>query len=118
MHFHEHPHEHPHQPVMTRRHALQLGGLGLGGMLLAACTSSSTGSSSTAATQQTSTSLGAVDLGTLPGFSEFADTVKVIANGDLWLVESNGLPAHNMMVGITSWQQQVPLAMNYTGTNA
>lgn len=118
MHFHEHPHEHPHQPVMTRRHALQLGGLGLGGILLAACTSSSTVSSSTAAAQQTSTSLGAVDLSTLPGFSEFADTVKVIANGDLWLVESSGLPAHNMMVGITSWQQQVPLAMNYTGTNA
>jgi len=32
-------------------------------------------------------------------------------------VSSNGIPAHNMMVGITSWQQQVPIAQPYTGTN-
>jgi len=42
----------------------------------------------------------------------------VFASGDYWQVESNGLPAHNMMVGITSWQQQVPLAMTYKGSNA
>ncbi|MBU6324430.1 MAG: T9SS type A sorting domain-containing protein, partial [Bacteroidetes bacterium] len=29
-----------------------------------------------------------------------------------------GIPAHNMMVGITSWQQQVPLPQCYNGTNA
>ena len=45
-------------------------------------------------------------------------TVKVITSGDYWLVESNGMPAHNMMVGITSWQQQVPVPMSYTGSNA
>ncbi len=33
-------------------------------------------------------------------------------------VESNGLPDHNMMVGITAWQQQVPLPQPYTGDNA
>ncbi|MEO0054706.1 MAG: hypothetical protein RLZZ50_653, partial [Verrucomicrobiota bacterium] len=33
-------------------------------------------------------------------------------------VESNGLPSHGMMVGITAWQQQVPLPQNYTGANA
>ncbi len=33
-------------------------------------------------------------------------------------VESNGLPDHNMMIGITAWQQQVPLPQNYTGDNA
>ena len=32
-------------------------------------------------------------------------------------VSSNGIPAHNMMVGITSWQQQVPISQPYTGTN-
>lgn len=32
-------------------------------------------------------------------------------------VSSNGIPSHNMMVGITSWQQQVPIAQPYTGTN-
>lgn len=33
-------------------------------------------------------------------------------------VESNGIPDHRMMVGITAWQQQVPLPQKYTGENA
>jgi hypothetical protein len=33
-------------------------------------------------------------------------------------VSSNGIPAHNMMVGITNWQQQVPIPQFYTGTNS
>jgi len=33
-------------------------------------------------------------------------------------IGSTGLPDHNMMVGITAWQQQVPLPQNYTGANA
>lgn len=38
---------------------------------------------------------------------------------DRWFyVESNGIPDHPMMVGITSWQQQVPLPQKYTGENA
>lgn len=33
-------------------------------------------------------------------------------------VESNGIPNHPMMVGITAWQQQVPLPQKYFGDNA
>jgi hypothetical protein len=33
-------------------------------------------------------------------------------------VSSNGIPAHNMMVGITNWQQQVPIPQFYTSTNS
>ncbi len=33
-------------------------------------------------------------------------------------VESNGMPDHPLMVGIRSWQQQVPLPQPYTGDNA
>ena len=33
-------------------------------------------------------------------------------------VESNGMPDHQMMVGITAWQQQVPLPQSYIGDNA
>ena len=33
-------------------------------------------------------------------------------------VSSTGIPAHNMMVGITNWQQQVPIPQNYTSTNS
>ncbi|WP_010584032.1 YHYH protein [Schlesneria paludicola] len=33
-------------------------------------------------------------------------------------VESRGIPDHPMMIGITAWQQQVPLPQNYAGDNA
>ena len=145
MQFHEHPYEHPHhhehEHVLDRRSALRLGGLGLGGLLLAACApsksaisststelaassttiadvASSIASSTSGVTDSSTTSSAVSTLNTLPGFDEFASTVKVFASGDYWLVESNGLPAHNMMVGITSWQQQVPLPMTYKGSNA
>jgi len=144
MQFHEHPHEHPHhhEHVLDRRSALRLGGLGLGGLLLAACAPSKTAISSTSTELAASSTTAAADvastiassttgvtdsstassavsaLTTLPGFDEFASTVNVFASGDYWQIESNGLPAHNMMVGITSWQQQVPLPMTYKGSNA
>lgn len=37
---------------------------------------------------------------------------------DFLFVGSNGWPEHNMMVGITAWQQQVPLPQAYFGDNA
>ena len=54
----------------------------------------------------------------LPGFSSFAESVKTLRSGKYFLVESSGLPLHNMMVGISNWQQQVPVPMPYTGSNA
>ena len=51
-------------------------------------------------------------------FAAFAPQVRVRWDQRWLFVESNGLPAHNMMVGITAWQQQVPLPQNYTGANA
>ena len=54
----------------------------------------------------------------LPGFSKFAETVKVSKNGTYYLVESSGLPSHSMMVGIKSWQQQIPTPQPYSGGNA
>ncbi len=40
------------------------------------------------------------------------------ADGEYLYVGSNGLPDHSMMVGITAWQQQVPLPQNYFEDNA
>lgn len=51
-------------------------------------------------------------------FAAFAPRVSVRWDERFLFVESNGLPAHNMMVGITNWQQQVPLPQPYTGANA
>ena len=56
--------------------------------------------------------------GPAAAFAPFAPTVRTRVVGDTLLVESDGLPAHGMMVGITAWQQQVPLPQPYTGANA
>lgn len=51
-------------------------------------------------------------------FRPFADAVKTRSDNDFFYVESAGMPDHQMMVGITAWQQQVPLPQTYTGNNA
>ena len=51
-------------------------------------------------------------------FDPFAERVKVRFDRDFLYVESNGMPDHPMMIGITAWQQQVPLPQPYTGNNA
>ncbi len=51
-------------------------------------------------------------------FEVFAPRVKVRWDNSFLYIESGGLPAHNMMVGITAWQQQVPLPQPYFGDNA
>ncbi len=51
-------------------------------------------------------------------FARFAPKVQTHADEKFFFVESDGLPAHNLMVGITAWQQQVPLPQSYFGDNA
>ncbi len=48
----------------------------------------------------------------------FRDQINLIVEGDALRIESSGLPAHGMMTGIVSWQQQVPLPQDYNGSNA
>jgi len=51
-------------------------------------------------------------------FEKFAPAVRVRWDQQYLWIESNGLPAHSMMTGITAWQQQVPLPQAYVGANA
>jgi len=51
-------------------------------------------------------------------FAKFAPAVKTRSDERNFYVESNGLPDHGMMSGITAWQQQVPLPQKYSGPNA
>ncbi len=51
-------------------------------------------------------------------FQKFAPTVRVHWDERFLFIESEGIPAHPMMVGITAWQQQVPLPQKYFGANA
>lgn len=51
-------------------------------------------------------------------FEPFKDKLKFRSDADYFYVESNGMPDHPMMVGITAWQQQVPIPQAYTARNA
>ena len=53
-------------------------------------------------------------------FEPFVDlkTISVRSDDRYFFVESNGIPDHPLMVGIRTWQQQVPLPQKYTGDNA
>jgi YHYH protein/SLA1 homology domain 1, SHD1 len=51
-------------------------------------------------------------------FAPYKATAKTRWDSTYFYVESYGIPQHTMMVGITSWQQQVPVPQAYTGSNA
>lgn len=52
-------------------------------------------------------------------FAPFKPHIATHWDNNWFYVESNGIPTtHNMMVGITKWQQQVPTPQCYTGNNA
>ena len=51
-------------------------------------------------------------------FGAFAPAVTTRWDDQFLYLEGNGMPSHRMMVGITAWQQQVPLPQRYTGANA
>lgn len=54
----------------------------------------------------------------LMAFKPYAASVTTKWDDQYFYVSSNGLPNHHMMIGIRSWQQQVPLPQDYTGNNA
>jgi hypothetical protein len=51
-------------------------------------------------------------------FAAFKPSVSTNFDNTYYYVSASGFPNHNMMIGITSWQQQVPIPQNYTGTNS
>jgi hypothetical protein len=51
-------------------------------------------------------------------FSPFKPAVRYRWDASYFYVESEGMPAHPMMVGITQWIGRFPLPQDYTGNNA
>ncbi len=51
-------------------------------------------------------------------FTPYKPSVATRWDDKYFYIASSGIPAHNMMVGITNWQQQVPIPQFYTGTNS
>ena len=74
--------------------------------------SSSSSTSSSSSIPKTTT--GFID----SAFAPNKPSVSTRWDDTYFYVASNGIPAHNMMVGITNWQQQVPIPQFYTGTNS
>ena len=105
---------------ITRREFLKLSAYGFGAAFLAACgyrpgdTPPPLDLTEMPALSPTVISQALNEL----GFSAFANKVTTYRDDKYLHVESDGMPNHNMMVGITSWQQQVPLPQPYTGSNA
>ena len=70
-------------------------------------------------TQNTKRRMGGTNPGFLDSaFSPFKPEVNTRWDATWFYVDCKGIPAHSMMVGITSWQQQVPLPQCYVGSNA
>jgi len=55
---------------------------------------------------------------TVQAFASFQERLGLSWDEDYFYIEGNGMPDHGMMVGITNWQQQVPLPQAYVGANA
>lgn len=51
-------------------------------------------------------------------FEPYKPEVTTHWDNDYFYISSTGIPQHNMMEGIVSWQQQVPLPQNYSGNNS
>jgi hypothetical protein len=51
-------------------------------------------------------------------FSLFKPAISTRWDNTYFYIASNGIPNHNMMIGITNWQQQVPITQPYTDNNS
>lgn len=141
MHHHDHDHGRPHVHLhdedhhhhgngldaaeLTRRRVLYLLAAGIVGgaagvpSVAAAATSKKRRVTTTMRPRtDTTTTRKAVAKAVTDPWALFPRTVHASRTSSEVIVESTGLPEHQMMVGITSWQQQVPLPQPFTGTNA
>ena len=110
-HPHSHGHDHPHaHPIYARPHPISrrtfLTAVGFGALSLRSLA-------------QTPIAIATTDAPALAAiFKPFASRLELKWDADYLYVGSNGIPDHPMMIGITAWQQQVPLPQDYYGPNA
>ena len=58
------------------------------------------------------------DVSEMKALFEKFEGISTSSDSNYFYISSNGLPSHNMMIGITNWQQQFPINQNYTGDNS
>ena len=65
-----------------------------------------------------STQVPANDLDFLTSVFGVFDDVNTRHDNQYFYIESDGIPEHEMMTGISNWQQQVPIPHDYSGDNS
>ena len=90
---------------------LSYGFIGASLILLVSCKNGSSNKTTTFSVPSNNVTL-------MQSFFEKFEGVTTHSDDDYLYISSNGLPNHEMMVGITNWQQQVPINQNYTGENS
>ena len=115
---------------ISRRDFLRLSALGLGSALITACGMDETLLTPEQIILPTHTHLAPTQTPLPPtatsaseilhnmGFDAFEGKVQTHQDDRYLYVESDGMPDHPLMIGIKSWQQQVPLPQFYVGNNA
>lgn len=91
---------------------------GLSGLALVAVGCGSVNSSSQEGMGVLATRVPANSVDFLTSVFGVFDGVNTRHDGQYFYIESDGIPAHEMMTGITNWQQQVPIAHDYSGGNS
>lgn len=79
-----------------------------------ACKKSSDNITTTVSTSIPKTSISFLD----NAFAPYKPSISTSSDANYYYVAAGGFPAHNMMVGIVSWQQQVPIPQFYAGSNS
>jgi hypothetical protein len=51
-------------------------------------------------------------------FASFKPAISTRYDATYFYIASTGIPNHNMMIGITNWQQQVPISQPYADANS
>ena len=90
---------------------LSYGFIGASLILLVSCKNGSSNKTTTFSVPSNNVTL-------MQSFFEKFEGVTTHSDDNYLYISSNGLPNHEMMVGITNWQQQVPINQNYTGENS
>ena len=87
--------------------------------LIIACSKSETTNTNSTTTTPISTSLPKTSTSFIDSaFTSFKPAVSTKWDNTYFYVASSGIPNHNMMIGITNWQQQVPISQPYTDLNS
>lgn len=58
------------------------------------------------------------DIAFLTSLFDNFSSLSTSSDDDWFYISGNGLPEHDMMKGITNWQQQVPIDQDFTGDNS